>query len=81
MKMEGGLRLCVQYRAQNQATVKNWYPLTRISVMPKCVHKARIFTTLDLCSAYYVIRIKEADEKKTPIGTHYGQFEYQVMAF
>jgi len=78
-KKDGGLRLCVDYRALNLATVKNRYPLPLISEMLDCVWKARIFTKLDLRSAYNLIRIKEGDEYKTAFRTRYGQFEYRFM--
>jgi len=45
------------------------------------VREARIFTKLDLCGAYNLIRIKEGDEYKTAFRTRYGQFEYWVMPF
>jgi len=45
------------------------------------VRAARIFTKLDLRSAYNLIRIKESNEYKTAFRTRYVQFEYQVMPF
>jgi hypothetical protein len=44
---DGGLRLCVDYRALNLGTVKNRYPLPLISEMLDRVRGARIFTRLD----------------------------------
>jgi len=80
-KKDGGLRLCVDYRALNRATVKNRYPLPLISEMLDRLRGARIFTKLDHRNAYHLIRIKEGDEYKTAFRTRYGQFEYQVMPF
>ena len=78
---DGGLRLCVDYRALNKATVKIRYPLPLISEMLDRLRGARIFTKLDLRNAYHLIRIKEGDEYKTAFRTRYGQFEYRVMPF
>jgi len=50
-KKDGGLRLCVDYRALNKATVKNRYPLPLISEMLDRLRGARIFTKLDLRNA------------------------------
>jgi len=72
---DGGLRLCVDYRALNLAMVKNWYPLPIISEMLDRVREARIFTKLDLHGAYNLIRIKEGDEYMMAFQTRYGQFE------
>jgi hypothetical protein len=80
-KKDGSLRLCVDYRALNQASVKNRYPLPLISEILERVGKAKIFTKLDLRGAYNLIRIKEGDEFKTAFRTRYGQFEYRVMPF
>ena len=80
-KKDGGLRLCVDYRALNKATVKNRYPLPLISEILDRVGGARVFTKLDLRGAYHLIRIKEGDEYKTAFRSRYGQFEYKVMPF
>jgi len=80
-KKDGGLRLCVDYRALNKATVKNRYPLPLISEMLDRVRETGIFMKLDLRGAYNLIRIKEGNEFKTAFRTCYGQFEYQVMPF
>ena len=54
-KKDGGLRLCVDYRALNLGTVKNRYPLPLISELLDRVREARIFTKLDLRNAYHLI--------------------------
>jgi len=75
-KKDGGLRLCVDYRALNSGTIKNRYPLRLISEMLDRLRGAQIFTKLDVRNAYHLIRIKESDEYKTAFRTRYGQFEY-----
>jgi len=75
-KKDSGLRLCVDYRALNGATVKNRYPLPLMSEMLDRFHGARIFTKQNFQNAYHLIRIKEGDEYKTAFRTRYGQFEY-----
>ncbi|KAK3523509.1 hypothetical protein QTP70_001173 [Hemibagrus guttatus] len=42
---------------------------------------ARIFTKLDLRSAYNLIRIREGDEWKTAFHTTHGHYEYRVIAY
>jgi hypothetical protein len=62
IKKDGGLRLCVDYRTLNLATVNTRYPLPLIPEMLGRVRKARIFMKLDLRGAYTLIGIKEGDE-------------------
>jgi len=78
---DSGLRLCVDYRALNSATVKNRYPLPLISEMLDRMRGARIFTKLDIRKSYHHIRIKKGDEYKSAFRTRYGQFKYRVMPF
>jgi len=80
-KKDGSLRLCVDYRKLNDMTIRNSYPLPLISELLDRVKGAKIFTKLDLKSAYNLVRIKEGDEYKTAFRTRYGHYEYLVMPF
>ena len=80
-KKNGKLRLCVDYRALNEATVKNRYPLPLISELLDRLNGSVVFSKIDLKNAYYRIRIREGDEWKTAFRTRYGHFEYLVMPF
>ncbi|XP_061485300.1 uncharacterized protein LOC133385725, partial [Rhineura floridana] len=77
----GELRLCNDYRALNQITVRNRYPLPLIPELLERLRGARIFTKLDLRGAYNLVRMREGDEWKTAFRTRYGHFEYTVMPF
>jgi hypothetical protein len=80
-KKDGGLRLCVDYRALNKLTIKNRYPLPLISETLDRLRDAQVFTSLDLRNAYHRVRIRPGDEWKTAFRTRYGHYEYQVMPF
>ena len=80
-KLDGSLRLCVDYRGLNNLTIKNRYPLPLIGEALDRLGRAKRFTQLDLTSAYHRMRIREGDEWKTAFRTRYGHFEYQVMPF
>ena len=80
-KKDGSLRLVIDYRKLNEMTIRNSYPLPLISELLDRVKGAKIFTKLDLKSAYNLVRIKEGDEFKTAFRTRYGHFEYLVMPF
>ena len=73
---DGKLRLVVDFRGLNKVTVKNRYPLPLIPEMLDRLHKARIFTKIDLRNAYHQVRVKEGDEWKTTFRCSEGHFEY-----
>ncbi len=80
-KKDGMLKMCVDYRAFNKATMKNRYPLPRIDDLFDRLSRAKVFSRIDLRSGYYQIRIVERDEKKTTCRTRYGSYEFLVMPF
>ena len=43
------------------------------------VHKAKIFSKLDLRNGFHQIRIHDDDVEKTAFRTRYGSFEYRVL--
>nr|CAD1823079.1 unnamed protein product [Ananas comosus var. bracteatus] len=52
-KYDGSLRLCVDYRALNKATIKNKYPIQLIADLFDQLGKVRYFSKLDLRSGYW----------------------------
>uniref|UniRef100_A0A669C7S5 Reverse transcriptase domain-containing protein n=1 Tax=Oreochromis niloticus TaxID=8128 RepID=A0A669C7S5_ORENI len=80
-KKDKSLRPCIDYRALNAITVKNKYPLPLLTSAFELLHGMKIFSKLDLRSAYHLVRIREGDEWKTAFNTHLGHFEYLVMPF
>ncbi|KAI0993106.1 hypothetical protein K3495_g15078, partial [Podosphaera aphanis] len=80
-KPGGGLRFCVDYRALNDVTVKNRYPIPRIHETLTLLGKAKFFTKLDVISAFHRMRIADGHEYLTAFRTRFGLFEYKVMPF
>jgi hypothetical protein len=80
-KKDGSLRPVVDYRGLNKVTIKNRYPLPLVPGLIDRLRRAKIFTKLDLRSAYNLLRIRKGDEWKTAFRTRYGLFEYLVMPF
>ncbi|KAL0161463.1 hypothetical protein M9458_045188, partial [Cirrhinus mrigala] len=80
-KKDGGLRPCIDYRALNRYTIKFRYPLPLVPAALEQLRSARIFTKLDLRSAYNLVRIREGDEWKTAFVTPTGHYEYLVMSY
>ncbi|KAK3505817.1 hypothetical protein QTP70_003921, partial [Hemibagrus guttatus] len=80
-KKDGGLRPCIDYRGLNAITVPYPYPLPLVPAALEQLRGARIFSKLDLRSAYNLVRIKKGDEWKTAFHTTHGHYEYRVMPF
>jgi hypothetical protein len=80
-KKDGGLRMCLDYRALNKLIIKYKCPIPRIDEIFDRIQGAQYFTSLDLRSRYYQIRMKDADIPKTCIRTRYGSFEFLAMPF
>ncbi|CDO68811.1 hypothetical protein BN946_scf184805.g20 [Trametes cinnabarina] len=71
----------MDYRGLNKITRKDRYPLPLISDLLDTPQKARIYTKIDLCHAYNLVRIAPGNKWKTAFRTRYGSFERLVMPF
>lgn len=80
-KKSGEIRVCVDYRKLNERTVKDAYPLPRIDMCLDCLSSAKIFSTVDLQSAYMQLEVVEEDRHKTAFITKSGLWEYNVLPF
>ena len=80
-KKTGDVRVCIDYRKLNERTIKDAYPLPRIDMCLDCLSSAKIYSTIDLQSAYMQLELMEEDRHKTAFITKYGLFEYSVMPF
>jgi hypothetical protein len=80
-KKDGALRMCIDYRALNKLTVKNRYPLPRIEDLLEQLQGAKVFSSLDLASGYWQIRISDDDVPKTAFRTHIGHYQWRVLSF
>jgi hypothetical protein len=80
-KKDGTQRLCMDYRALNELTIKNKYPLPRIDHLFNQLHDACVFSKIDLRSGYHQLNIRECDISKIAFLLRYGLYEYTVMSF
>jgi hypothetical protein len=80
-KKDGTQKLCVDYCALNEVTVKNKYPLPRIDDLFDQLYGACVFSKIDLRSGYHQLKVWECDITKTTFVLRYGMYEYTVMSF
>ena len=78
-KRDGSVRWCVDFRALNDRTVKDCFPLPIIEDCVDSLQGATTFCNLDLASGYYQIELEESDRMKTAFITRYGLFEHTRM--
>ena len=78
---DGSTRLCMDYRCLNAVTKMDVYPLPHIDDSLDLLAGNKYFTTLDLASGYWQVRVEESDREKTAFTTHNGLYEFVVMPF
>jgi hypothetical protein len=57
LKKDGTQRLCIDYRALNEVTVKNKYTLRRIDDLFDQLCGACVFSKIDLRSGYHQLKV------------------------
>lgn len=80
---EGGVknRVCASFVRLNKQTVKDSYPLARISYIFDRIGHSTWFTTMDLLSGFWQVMIKPEHRHKTAVITMRGLYEHTVMPF
>jgi hypothetical protein len=80
-KKDGTKRMCIDYRALNEVSIKNKYPLPRIEDLFDQLRGVSVFSKLDLRSVYHQLRIRSSNILKTTFITKYRLYEFIVISF
>ncbi|KAK3284522.1 hypothetical protein CYMTET_7818 [Cymbomonas tetramitiformis] len=80
-KPGGKWRMCCDYRALNNITIKDTYPLPPHDTLLEQLKGSRWFSRFDFNQFFHQIPIHPDDIHKTAIRTRYGSYEWTVMPF
>nr|ABF98607.1 retrotransposon protein, putative, unclassified [Oryza sativa Japonica Group] len=80
-KVNGKLRMCIDYTDLNKACPKDPYPLPRIDQIVDSTAGCDLLCFLDAYSGYHQIRMAREDEEKTAFITPIGTYCYTTMPF
>ena len=73
------LRICIDYRSLNQQTCQSRYPLPHIDDLCDKLQGAKLFSSIDLQSAYYEVRLTAENLPKTAFTTPLGLVEIRML--
>ncbi|KAL0319582.1 UNVERIFIED_CONTAM: Retrovirus-related Pol polyprotein from transposon opus [Sesamum radiatum] len=76
-----GWRVCIDYRALNDATRKDHFPLPFIDQMVEKLAGHEYYCFLDGYSRYHQVAIAPKDQEKTTFTCPYGTFAFRRMPF
>ena len=80
-KADGSYRFYVDFRALNDATITEVFPLPSVRECLVLLHGSNLFTTLDLYSGYWQIPIAKGHRRKTAFSTEAGHWQFCVIPF
>ena len=80
-KKDGSTRFCMDYRRLNARTKKDAFPLPRIDDSLNSLSGQAWFSTLDLASGYWQVRLSENVKPKTAFATHSRLFQFAAMGY
>lgn len=80
-KKDHSTRFCVDYRALNEITRKDSYPLPNIQDCFDAFGGTSWFSSIDLQSGYWQVGMSSADAPKTAFTCSEGLFQFKVLPF
>ena len=80
-KPDGSKRFCVDYSKLNDVTVGDAFPLPNMEDLLLNLGRAKYYSSVDLKSGYWQVRVREEDKAKTAFAVPEGLFEFNVLPF
>ena len=75
------MRLCVDLREVNKAVIPDVYPIPPIQELLCELHDAKVFSQLDMESAYHQLELHPNSRDLTAFITHDGLYRYKRVCF
>ena len=76
-KKDSTWRVVIDYRKLNDQVIKDKFPLPSIASLLDRLQGSKVFSTLDLKSAYHQILLDKKDRHKSAFTCHKGLFQYK----
>ena len=80
-KKDGGVRICIDYRAVNAHSQPDPYQMPLIDDILEALSTAKFISKVDLNKGFHQIPIISEDVAKTAFCTPWGKYEFRVMPF
>ena len=80
-KKNGKLRICVNLKKVNAATIRDHYPLPITDHVLERVAGKQAYSFLDGFSGYNQVSIKQEDQHNMAFANEWGIYAYRVMPF
>ena len=80
-KPDGSLWLCVNFKPLTNRMHKDSYPLPNIDEILETLAGRCYFSTLDIFSGYWQIRLTDGCKELTTLRCKFGMFEFEVLPF
>ncbi|GJU18299.1 hypothetical protein Tco_1146265 [Tanacetum coccineum] len=80
-KVDDTWRMCIDFKNQNSACLKDYYPLSKFDLKIEAVMEFPFKCILDAYKGYNQIQMSEDDEEKTAFYMDHGTYCYTKMSF
>ena len=80
-KKSGKLRVCIDPKPLNRALKREHYHLQVMDDVLPCFNKAKVFTKLDLASAFWHIQLDEESSFLTTFSTPFRMYRWLRLPF